>query len=80
MNIFWKVENGQANESFLEDEASIDGIESVLCWCESEEQALMLARMYDQGLIQPDNIPFHGGAVAALSIDNVPDHLRSNEQ
>lgn len=51
---WYMVEDGEAE--IVPCTTELDGVNSVLCYCHSTEQALELARLYDGGEIQFDKV------------------------
>lgn len=65
---FWLVEEG---EVFPADATTQwDGEKSLLVFATSPDAAIEVARAYDKGLIQPDNVWHNGRAVAAAFIQS----------
>jgi hypothetical protein len=52
--------------TLADTDTKVDGETSVLAYAESEEEALELAKAYDAGKIQYDNVMVNGKTVAAL--------------
>ena len=49
--------------------AQWDGESSVLAYADSPDQARVLASLYDDGAIQPDNITVDGVTISAIKAD-----------
>lgn len=47
-----------------------NGTESVLAYATSTDDARVLASLYDDGMIQPDNVTVNGQTVVALTNDD----------
>lgn len=67
MKSFYLVDAGLV--TLATPDTEFDGVDSVLVYASSPEEALALAHQYDQGLVDVDNlwIPAQGRAVAALA-------------
>jgi hypothetical protein len=59
------VQDGEVTQ--VDAGVDFDGQASVLCLASDASAALELARRYDGGLIQPDNVNINGSTIAALS-------------
>lgn len=80
MKSYYLVKDGEVNE--VEDPRGIEtGGEQALCYCRNESEALVLAEMFDAGMIQADNLAWwegDGSTVVALSESVVPPSLRES--
>jgi hypothetical protein len=62
----WLVSEGDVTPAAAD--AEWDGIESILVAATSEEAALKVASAYDAGLVQADNLVWHGKTIAVVAL------------
>ena len=60
----YKIEEGIVSDASCD--TTWDGVTSIVALCDSEDQALDLARLYDEGEITYDNAQWSGKTIAAL--------------
>lgn len=68
MKTLYLISQGTITECPLDQQW--DGAESVLAYARSADQARVLASLYDNGVIQPDNVVVDGKTVVALTNDD----------
>lgn len=66
MKTLYLISQGTITECPLDQQW--DGTESVLAYATTADDARVLASLYDDGMIQPDNVRVNGQTVVALTI------------